>query len=76
MPTFDSPESSSSGRIGQAEASQTSRCRALALISGYGDDADPLYEARRLFRRRIQAFDFVFRWQRFLVMNLTGMFRA
>ena len=38
LPTFDSPESSSSGKIGPAEASQTSRCHALALISGYGDD--------------------------------------
>ena len=76
LPTFDSPESSSSGRIGQAEASQTSRCHALALFSGYGDDADPPYEVRRLFCRRIQAFDFIFRCQRFLVLNLTGMFRA
>ena len=57
---IDSPESSSSGRIGQAEASQTSRCHALALFSGYGDDADPSYEVRRLFRRRIQVFDFIF----------------
>ena len=38
----------------------------------YGDDAEPLYQERR----RIQAFDFIFRWQRFLVMNLTGMFPA
>ena len=38
----------------------------------YSDDADPLYEVGR----RIQAFDFIFRWQRFFVMNLTGMFQA
>ena len=30
----------------------------------------------RLFCRQILAFDFIFRCQRFLVLNLTGMFRA